>query len=55
MKEYMRISTTYPLHDLNTSTLVVLFKSVDLFYEKIMSDNWIKKQLTENRPVLEVG
>ena len=27
---------------LNTSTLVVLFKSVDLFYEKNMSDYWIK-------------
>ena len=34
----MRISTTWPLRDLNTSTLVSLFKSVDLFYEKNMSD-----------------
>ena len=38
----MRISTTWPLHDLNTSTLVSLFKSVDLFYEKNMSGCWIK-------------
>ena len=27
------------LHDLNKRTLVVLLKSVDLFYEKNMSDN----------------
>ena len=31
----MHISTIYSyyVHDLNTSTLLVLFKSVDLFYE----------------------
>ena len=36
----MRITATYPLRDLhvNTSTLVALFKSVDLFYAKNMSD-----------------
>ena len=34
----MRITAIYPLRDLNTSTLVALFKSVDLFYEKNMSD-----------------
>ena len=34
----MRITATYPLRDLNASTLVALFKSVDLFYEKNMSD-----------------
>ena len=36
---------------LNTSTLVALFKSVNLFYEKNMSDYWINT----NRKVLEVG
>ena len=32
---HYNISITF---DLNTSTLVALFKSVDLFYEKSMSD-----------------
>ena len=34
----MRVSTTQPLCDLNTSTMVALFKSVYLFYEKNMSN-----------------
>ena len=49
MKEYMRISTTYPLWYLNASLLVALFKLVNLFYEKNMSDYWIKvnRKLTD--------
>ena len=34
----LSLLVTYPLRDLNTSTLAALFKSVDLFYEKNMSD-----------------
>ena len=43
MKEYAyQYNIAIRLCDLNTSTLVALFKSVNMFYEKNMSDYWIK-------------